>query len=109
MLILTDSAQGRVREIMAQDNSLEGKVLRVFVEGGGCSGMQYGFTFDDQRAGDTEIPYEGFKLVVDSQSATYLQGTTIDFVAGGGLHGSGFRIQNPNAKGSCGCGSSFTP
>ena len=108
MITLTESAQKRVREIMAQDKTLEGKALRVFVEGGGCSGMQYGFTFDDHKDGDTEVPYEGFRLVVDPQSVPYLKGTTIEFVDNGGLHGSGFKIQNPNAKGSCGCGSSFT-
>ena len=109
MITLTESAQKRIQELLTQDKSLEGKALRVFVEGGGCSGMQYGFTFDDRKEGDTEVPYEGFRLVIDSQSAPYLKGTTIEFVDGGGLHGSGFKIQNPNAKGSCGCGSSFTP
>ena len=108
MITLTESAQKRIREIITQDKSLEGKALRVFVEGGGCSGMQYGFTFDDQKEGDTEVPCEGFRLLIDAQSAPYLKGTTIEFVDNGGLHGSGFKIQNPNAKGSCGCGSSFT-
>ena len=101
MITLTESAQKRIQELLTQDKSLEGKALRVFVEEGGCSGMQYGFTFDDRKEGDTEVPYEGFRLVIDSQSAPYLKGTTIEFVDGGGLHGSGFKIQNPNAKGSC--------
>ncbi|MBI4436101.1 MAG: iron-sulfur cluster assembly accessory protein [Candidatus Omnitrophica bacterium] len=108
MLTLTDNAQKRVREIITQDKSLEGKALRVLVEGGGCSGMSYGFTFDERHEGDTEVPYEGFKVLVDPQSGTYLQGSIVDYVVGDGLHGSGFQIQNPNAKGSCGCGSSFT-
>jgi iron-sulfur cluster assembly accessory protein len=108
MVTLTESAQKRVRELITQDKGLEGKALRVFVEHGGCSGMQYGFTFDDRKEGDTEVTYEGFQLVVDSQSAPYLKGTTVEFVEGEGLHGSGFKIQNPNEKGSCGCGSSFS-
>ena len=108
MITLTESAQKRVREMIAQEKSLEGKYLRVFVEGGGCSGLQYGFTFDDQHEGDVEVPYEGFKVLVDPKSETYVQGSVVDYVVGDGLHGSGFQIQNPNAKGSCGCGSSFT-
>ena len=108
MITLTESAQKRIQEMIAQDKGLEGKALRVFVEGGGCSGMQYGFTFDDLKEGDAEVPCEGFRLVVDPQSVPYLKGTTIEFVDNGGLDGSGFKIQNPNAKGSCGCGQSFT-
>lgn len=108
VITLTENAQKRVREIIAQEKSLEGKYLRVFVEGGGCSGLQYSFSFDARREGDTEVPYEGFKVVVDPQSGNYVQGSILDYVAGGGLHGSGFQMQNPNAKGSCGCGSSFT-
>src|SRR3990167_4054502 len=100
MITLTESAQKRVREMIAEDNSLQGKSLRVFVEGGGCSGSQYGFAFDDHKEGDAAVPYEGFQLLVDPQSAGSLKGVTIDFVDGGGLQGSGFQIQNPNAKGS---------
>ena len=70
--------------------------------------MRYNFTFDDRREGDTEVPYEGFKVLVDPKSGTYVQGSVVDYVKGDGLQGSGFKIQNPNAKGSCGCGTSFT-
>lgn len=108
MITLTESAQKRVRDIIAQDKTLEGKSLRIFVEGGGCSGFQYGFTFDNRQDGDSEVPYEGFKVLVDPKSGPYLQGAIIDYVDAGGLQGAGFRIQNPNAKGSCGCGTSFS-
>jgi len=108
VITLTENAQKKVRELITQDGTIEGKSLRIFVEGGGCSGMQYGFTFDEQREGDQEVPYEGFKVLLDTKSIPYLQGALVDYVTGEGLQGSGFRIQNPNAKGSCGCGSSFT-
>ncbi len=108
MITLTESAQKKVRDIIAQEKNLQGKFLRVFVEGGGCSGMQYGFTFDESREGDAEVNYEGFKVIVDPKSSPYLQGSVVDYVAGDGLEGSGFKIENPNARGSCGCGSSFT-
>ncbi len=108
MVTLTETAQKKVREIIVQEKSLEGKYLRIFVEGGGCSGLQYGFTFDEQREGDVEVPYEGFKVLVDPKSGTYLKDSIVDYVVGEGLHGAGFQVQNPNAKGSCGCGTSFT-
>ena len=108
IITLTENAQKRVREIIAQDKTLEGKALRVYVEGGGCSGLLYGFTFDDRKDGDAEVSFEGFRLIVDPQSVGYVKGSVVDFVDQGGLHGSGFQIQNPNAKGSCGCGTSFT-
>ena len=108
MITLTENAKKRVREILSQEKSTERKHLRVFVEGGGCSGLQYGFTFDEMREGDAEFPYEGFKVLVDPKSGTYLQGSVVDYVTGDGLKGSGFQIQNPNATGSCGCGTSFT-
>ena len=108
MITLTESAQKKIRETISQDKSLMGKSLRVFVEGGGCSGMQYGFTFDDSHEGDAEVSYEGFKVLIDPQSGQYVKDSIVDYVAGDGLQGSGFKIQNPNAKGSCGCGSSFT-
>ncbi len=108
MITLTENAQKRVLELITQDQSLQGKFLRVFVEGGGCSGFQYGFTFDERHEGDAEVPYEGFKVVVDPQSSSYIKDSVVDYASGEGLHGSGFKIENPNAKGSCGCGSSFS-
>ncbi len=79
--------------------------LRLFVENGGCSGMQYGMSFDEAKAGDAAFESEGVPIVVDATSLTHLDGTTIDF--DDGLNGKGFEIRNPNAKTTCGCGKSF--
>jgi len=83
-----------------------GKTLRVYVEQGGCSGMQYGLVFDEPREGDQRCELEGVAVLVDSFSAKYLHGSTVDF--SDELTGGGFKITNPNAKQSCGCGSSFS-
>ena len=96
---LTDSAIEKVNEIMTQENQA-GKALRIYVEGGGCSGFQYGFSFDDPRDTDEVVDYKGFKLLVDPFSMNYLQNCQVDYVDG--LSGAGFRISNPNASGSCG-------
>ncbi|MBI1852051.1 MAG: iron-sulfur cluster insertion protein ErpA [Planctomycetes bacterium] len=104
MLTLTDLAVEKVNELIKSEKA-EGKALRVFVEAGGCSGFSYGFTFDDKSADDQVVTYDGFELVVDPNSLSYLDGAKVDYVDG--LHGAGFKIENPNAKGSCGCGSSF--
>jgi iron-sulfur cluster assembly protein/iron-sulfur cluster insertion protein len=79
--------------------------LRLFVENGGCSGMQYGMSFDEPKQGDTVCESEGVALVVDPASLAHLSGVSIDF--DDGLHGKGFEIHNPNAKSTCGCGKSF--
>ncbi len=105
MVQLTESAVGKVNEIMTQENQ-SGKALRIYVEGGGCSGFQYGFQFDDARDGDEIVEYGGFKLLIDPFSLNYLENTTVDYVDG--LYGAGFRITNPNATGTCGCGNSFS-
>lgn len=102
---LTDSAIEKVNEIITQENQA-GKALRIYVEGGGCSGFQYGFSFDDPRDTDEVVDYKGFKLLVDPFSMNYLQNCQVDYVDG--LSGAGFRINNPNASGSCGCGHSFS-
>ena len=82
--------------------------LRVFVSGGGCSGFQYGFTFDEViNDGDTEVVKNGVKLLIDPMSFQYLVGADIDYTEG--LEGAQFVIRNPNAKTTCGCGSSFSP
>lgn len=81
------------------------KRLRIFVETGGCSGFQYGMSFDEQKSGDTEIESEGVSLLVDATSLAYLSGSAVDF--DDGLHGKGFEIKNPNAQSTCGCGKSF--
>ncbi|NJM08978.1 iron-sulfur cluster assembly accessory protein, partial [Candidatus Gracilibacteria bacterium] len=85
---------------------LDGYGLRVFVAGGGCSGMQYGMTFDDEiREGDSEFVAHDLRIVIDPVSATYLTGASIDYIDS--LMGGGFKIDNPNAASSCGCGHSF--
>ncbi len=90
------------------EKQLEGHALRVFVAGGGCSGLQYGMTFDNESfPGDTEFETNGMMVRVDSQSAQYMNGANIDFLDS--MMGGGFKIDNPNAASSCGCGSSFRP
>ena len=84
----------------------QGKPLRVFVQGGGCSGFQYGFTFDEKKDGDNVLEQDGITILVDPQSATYLKDSTVDYVED--FRGAGFSVTNPNATGgSCGCGKSF--
>jgi iron-sulfur cluster assembly accessory protein len=105
-LSLTPTAATKVRELMAEEPDAATLVLRVAIQGGGCSGFQYGLGFDTGAAeGDHELDLEGVRVVVDPYSAPYLQGATIDFL--NGLQESGFKIENPNAVSSCGCGHSF--
>ena len=102
---LTESAQSKIKDIWAEENNANLK-LRVFVQGGGCSGMQYGFEFDEQvQDGDTLVENLGVKLLVDPMSLQYLSGAEIDYREG--LEGAQFVIRNPNATTTCGCGSSF--
>ena len=102
----TDNAVNKVKELIAEEGSPDLK-LRVFVSGGGCSGFQYGFTFDEKiQDGDSEIEKNGVKLLVDPMSVQYLRGAEIDYQEG--LEGAQFVIKNPNAKSTCGCGSSFS-
>lgn len=82
------------------------KKLRVLVESGGCSGLQYGMSFDEPKPDDTVVESEGVPILLDPASATYLSGSVIDF--DDGLHGKGFEIKNPNATSTCGCGKSFS-
>jgi iron-sulfur cluster assembly protein len=105
-LTLTDSAIRQVKALLARDK-LEGHGLRVAVTGGGCSGFSYQLNFErDEKPGDLILDIDNLKVFVDSASAPLLQGSVIDFVAG--LHGGGFRFSNPNATGTCGCGTSFS-
>ncbi len=106
MITMTPVAVEKVKGFLTEDPEAAGKVLRIFVEGGGCSGFQYGLSFDEKRDGDEEIAFDGFKVVVDPMSQMYLKGIEVDYVDG--MHGAGFKIQNPNASGSCGCGKSFS-
>jgi iron-sulfur cluster insertion protein len=106
VLRLTPKAIEMVKEALVAEK-LEGHGLRVFVQGGGCSGFQYGLDFDNTaRDGDFEFSFEGLKVYVDPMSAMHLEGTVIDYVTG--ISGSGFKFSNPNAKTTCGCGSSFS-
>lgn len=103
---ITDAALAQVRSIQEREN-LAGHVLRISVVGGGCSGMSYRMGFvEAANPTDTMIEREGVKLAVDPKSLLYLQGMTVDFADG--LAGKGFTFNNPNAKRSCGCGSSFS-
>lgn len=103
----TDSAASKVAELIAEEGNPELK-LRVFVQGGGCSGFQYGFTFDETvNEDDTTMVKNGVKLLIDSMSYQYLLGAEIDYKED--LNGSQFVIKNPNVQTTCGCGSSFAP
>lgn len=105
-IIFTDSAAGKVKELVDEEGNPDLK-LRVFVQGGGCSGFQYGFTFDDKlEDGDTQVKNEGVTLLIDPMSIQYLAGAEIDYKSD--LEGSRFVIRNPNAVTTCGCGSSFS-
>ncbi|MEK9687941.1 MAG: iron-sulfur cluster insertion protein ErpA [Gammaproteobacteria bacterium] len=101
----TSSAAGKVRELIDKEGNTDLK-LRVYIQGGGCSGFQYGFTFDESaQDGDSEIITDGVSLLVDPMSVQYLKGAEIDFKED--LSGAQFVIRNPNASTTCGCGSSF--
>lgn len=105
LLTFTDAAARKVGELIAGEGNPK-LMLRVFVQGGGCSGLQYGFEFDEEvQDGDTCIENQGVKLLVDPMSSQYLGGAEIDYRDG--LDGAQFVIRNPNAQTSCGCGSSF--
>ena len=106
LLVFTESAALKVKELIVEEGNPD-LMLRVFVSGGGCSGFQYGFTFDEEvNEGDTEVSKEGVKLLIDPMSFQYLSGAEIDYTEG--LEGSQFVIRNPNATTTCGCGSSFS-
>jgi iron-sulfur cluster assembly protein len=106
MVTLTPNAAEKLGGILAQKGLAETHALRVFVKGGGCGGMQYGMTFDDQmREGDEAWEQHGLRVVVDATSLFYVDGSNIDYVDN--LMGGGFHIDNPQAVSACGCGSSF--
>jgi iron-sulfur cluster assembly protein len=106
VLTVTPTAASKILELMQEEPSEDVAVLRVAIQGGGCSGFQYGLGFDRGAAeGDLEFEQHGVRVVVDPFSAPYLQGATVDFLDG--LQESGFKIENPNAVASCGCGHSF--
>ena len=104
MITLTERAARKVRTLREELNA-PGKRLRLFVENGGCSGMQYGMSFDEEKPGDEQVESGGERVLIDAASVPYLRGCDIDF--DDGLQGRGFEIRNPNAKSTCGCGKSF--
>lgn len=105
ILTLTPSAVEQVKELLSQEPAGHGKHLRVYVENGGCSGLQYGLVFDEKRPDDLSAGSAGVTVLVDPFSAGYLRGTVVDYVDA--LTGGGFKLKNPNARQSCGCGKSF--
>lgn len=105
-ILLTPAAIEAVSKALKEEGE-DGDFLRISVVGGGCSGYQYGLDFDrEERMGDLSIEFGDVKVVVDPVSAGYLKGTVVDYVTG--LNGTGFQFKNPNAKRTCGCGSSFS-
>jgi len=105
-VVLTESAAQKLKDTLQEKGVADTHALRVFVQGGGCGGMQYGMTFDDSPREDDEISEQfGVKIIVDPISLFYVNGARIDYVDS--LMGGGFAIENPNATSSCGCGSSF--
>lgn len=105
MLTISESAKQKIKDLLLEEND-SAVSLRTFVQGGGCSGFSYGFTFDHTvNEDDFEIPLDEFKVLVDGMSMQYLQGAEIDYIEN--LQGSQFSIKNPNATTTCGCGSSF--
>jgi iron-sulfur cluster assembly accessory protein len=104
ILSITPTAAEKVRELLEQEND-PSLALRIFVAGGGCSGLQYGMTLDEEQDGDTTVEQSGIKVLVDEMSLGYINGSQIDYVDS--LMGAGFTVNNPNAVSSCGCGHSF--
>jgi iron-sulfur cluster assembly protein len=105
MITVTDAAFRRLHDLITENPDYRNKGLRIFVETGGCAGMQYGMEFDDAKQGDRRIEQDGVEVLIDAYSADFLTGATIDY--SDGLTGAGFKITNPNVARSCGCGSSF--
>ncbi|MBI4052168.1 MAG: iron-sulfur cluster assembly accessory protein [Elusimicrobia bacterium] len=106
MLTLTETAVTKVREFFDTQPEAKGKSLRIAVEPAGCAGHQYVFKFDDKRKEDQEISFDGFSVLLDSDSARFLSGSTVDYAED--TTGAGFKINNPNVKKSCGCGQSHS-
>jgi iron-sulfur cluster assembly accessory protein len=106
MLKLTEKAVDKVKQLMLKEDK-EGHGLRVAVQGGGCSGFQYGLTYEKEKTeNDQVLEFDGLQVYVDAMSLLHLEDVTIDYVEG--LSGAGFKIENPKATGTCGCGASFS-
>lgn len=107
LITLTEKAISMVKQAIKEEGLDESYGLRIAVQGGGCSGLQYGLDFsNEERMGDTTLEFDGLKVYIDMASVTYLKGTTIDYISG--LNGTGFKFHNPNAVRTCGCGHSFS-
>ena len=106
LVSLSDKAAEKVKEIRGEESIEENYALRLKVQGGGCSGFSYDLYFDQPQETDRPFEVKGVKLICDEMSLMYLMGTEIDYVEG--LHGAGFKFNNPNVKSTCGCGSSFS-
>jgi len=110
LIIFTPAAVKKVISFSHESPEAEGKNLRLYVQGGGCSGFEYGFKFDEEKDGDYVLPQghgeESIEVLVDSFSMPFLQSCTVDYYEN--FAGSGFKVSNPNAKGTCGCGHSFS-
>lgn len=107
MIELTESAIEKITEVIKEEEN-DNLKIRVFVQGGGCSGMEYGFTLDENKnEDDFLLPFKNIQVLIDSMSIQYLSGSIIDYIED--VNGSSFKIKNPNAQTTCGCGSSFNP
>ena len=104
MIKLTDNAVTQIKNLKAEKAG-DGQLLRIFVEAGGCSGFEYGMSFDDRKAEDKVLEDNGVEFLIDPTSLDYLDGSEVDF--DDGLNGKGFEVRNPNASSTCGCGRSF--
>ncbi len=104
-ITLTEKAASKIKEMMEREGKKD-SALRVYIAGGGCSGFQYGMGFDDQKEGDQVYQQHGLKILLDPKSLLYLNGATVDYEES--LTGMGFKINNPNATRTCGCGQSFS-
>lgn len=106
LIEVTERAQREIREIFEREEPAVGTGLRLGVMGGGCSGLSYEMEFDEQRASDNVLEFDGFRVLLDPKSSIYLKGVTLDYEDG--LKGKGFVFRNPNATNTCGCGESFS-
>ena len=106
LVLLSDKAAEKINEIRGEENIEDTYALRLKVQGGGCSGFSYDLYFDQPQDMDRSFDVKGVKLICDQMSLMYLMGTEVDYVEG--LHGAGFKFNNPNVKSTCGCGSSFS-
>ncbi len=104
VITITPAAAEKVQELLQQEND-QSLALRIFVAGGGCSGLQYGMTLDEEQDGDTVVSYGDFKVLIDDSSIMHIGGSEVDYIDS--LMGAGFTVNNPNAVSTCGCGHSF--